>query len=480
MNGLSGGTQPVDEARVPFSVECIVLGRNDDYEPDWAAKLEGAIRHNRSLFEKTRVNFSVAFVEWNPPRDKPLLGPELVRKYPFVRAVVVDPQVHAQLCEVPDLQIMLNFACNAALRTTAADYALITGGDDFIGQELARRIVREGLKPGCLYRAERVNVRQDLDFTNPTIDSLENPDNIVAVDSCSEPPYDTPPYTNASGDFLLLDAGTMSGLRGLDESITFARLHLDSRFCANAMAVVEDCQLLGRIFHINHKASYNNRKNVPGRSYNWDWALPYVNSPDWGLAHYAWMRDSERLYHVRPSGGRMDGSAAPDNLSTDARERALLTSARLAVVRATVQTEEPGAMGQTLAELNLTNLYVQEDWGSSIVRSDEGIGLQTGLVQWGYAAAIPVTGVDVNPESWYWLVVRMAIERGALGVGFFDEGTYVGERFVTGPDTVDLSLPMPAGANSIVFRNVAEAGTRTEALVCSAKIVSLPKRAASG
>lgn len=465
----------------PFSVECIVLGRNDDYEPNWALKLEGAIRHNRSLFEGSRVDFVVAFVEWNPPKDRPLLGPELVEKFPFLRAIVVDAAVHADLCEIPDLQIMLNFACNAALRTTAADYTLITGGDDFIGQQLAHRIVEDGLKPSCLYRAERVNVREDVDFIHPTVDVLESPDNVVTVDTCSEPPYDTPPYTNASGDFLLLDAGTMAGLRGLDESITFARLHLDSRFCANAMTVVDDCQLLGRIYHINHKASYNNKKSVPGKSYNWDWGLPYVNSPDWGLARYSWTRDSDRLYHVSRGTNAGDGAPLPNYLSADTLARAEAASARLAAARDVIQPEEPDAIGETPVELDLATLYVQSDWDSTFERRPEGVVLQTNAPQWGYAAAIPLRAAGVlNPTQWHWLVVRMSVECGAFGIGFFDGGAYLGERYVPGPGVVDVSVPIHAEADAVVFRNVAETGTRSEAIVQSATIVSGRKGAASG
>ncbi len=36
----------------------------------------------------------------------------------------------------------------------------------------------------------------------------------------------------------MVDRATMNGLRGFDEGISFARLHLDSRFCYNAMAAV--------------------------------------------------------------------------------------------------------------------------------------------------------------------------------------------------------------------------------------------------
>src|SRR5262249_55049684 len=99
-----------------------------------------------------------------------------------------------------------------------------------------------------------------------------------------------------------LDRLTMMGLRGYDESVRSARLHLDSRMCWNAMSVVSDCTLLGRIYHINHHRSFINvGSKYPGRSYNYAQDLPYVNPANWGLADYHWQADGPRLWRVSPS-----------------------------------------------------------------------------------------------------------------------------------------------------------------------------------
>src|SRR5262249_47812780 len=164
---------------------------------------------------------------------------------------------HASLCENPRLAVMLNFAINPAIRSSQADYLLISGGDILFSEHLAARLVQEGLQPGCLYRAERVTIRNDLGFPHCSRRQIEDPANIVMVDTCSEPPYNTPPFTNASGDFILIDRLTMMGLRGFDEGVRNARLHLDSKLCRNAMAIGMSSKLMGRIFHIDHQRSYN-------------------------------------------------------------------------------------------------------------------------------------------------------------------------------------------------------------------------------
>src|SRR5262245_9716036 len=157
-----------------FSIEAIVLGRNDEYEPNWEQKLFASIAYNRARFEGSNVDFRVVFVEWNPPRDRPLMAPGLVSKFPFLRAIAVDADVHSALCTSEILNMMLNFSLNSAVRTSAADYCLISAGDLFIGEALADYIKRVGLTRNCLYRAERVNIRDDIDFTNATVAEIES------------------------------------------------------------------------------------------------------------------------------------------------------------------------------------------------------------------------------------------------------------------------------------------------------------------
>lgn len=462
--------------RTEFSIECVVVGRNDDYEPKWATKLESSIAWNRSRFEGTRVDFRVAFVEWNPPAGKPLLSPGLVEKFPYLRAIVVEPDVHAQICEASDLQILLTYAFNPALRTTAADYVLITGGDDFIGTDLARRIIDEGLEPECLYRAERVNVRRDLSIAPGDISSIERPENIVDIDSCSEPPYDEPPYTNASGDFLLLDSGAMAGLRGLDESVKSARLHIDSRFCLTAMSVIKDCRLLGRIFHIDHEASYKNKQAAAGKSYKWNEGLPYVNGVEWGLAGYYWNATSERIYSVS-SGAHTPPTIMPEKLSVEGRERAKNIHARLVAVRNATQPPTPrSASLDAIVELDLANAIVQESWGSTTCKLDDGLELRTSPVQWGYALLLRLRpDVNLPRGQWHWLVLELAVLQGAVGIGLLKGIELLDEWFAQEPFPTELSLPLPWDVDAVVIRNAAPSNEPSIILLRSARVVSQRK-----
>lgn len=277
-----------------FSIEFTIAGRNDNYEPDWNRRLESVILYNHALFVSTDVDFRVAFVEWNPPEGRSLIAPALAEKFPFLRAIVVDAGVHRELCCSECLQVMLNFSLNAALRTSQCNFLLISGGDVFLGHDVARWMVRRGLRERCLYRATRVDIRNDLDFNNPGQGFLESPENVVRVNQ-----VDRPPYYNASGDFILLDRDSMHVIRGFDENIRDARLHLDSRCCASAMALGFECRHIGRVFHINHSRSYVN--GPPASATRFEEALrniPYHNPDFWGLANRKWLRQSERLWSV--------------------------------------------------------------------------------------------------------------------------------------------------------------------------------------
>ncbi len=460
-----------------FSVEAIVLGRNDDYEPNWNAKLCASLAYNRRLFEGSAVDFRVAFVEWNPPAGKPLLAPMLVETFPFVRVVVVDPAVHRRLCEEPGLQILINFSCNVALRSSAADYNLITGGDEFFSSALARRIIENGLKRECLYRAERVNVRSDLDFTNATPASLEDPANIVSVDAS-----EGPPYTNACGDFLLLDRGTMRGLRGLDEGIRGARLHVDSRFAMNSMIAGNECEMLGRIYHINHEKSYrNNETNYPGREYRWDLGLPYVNQSDWGLEHFDWEPLGERILQVALPQEAMSPKPPPrsDSPALVAQESTVFE--RLESIRMRTQPERPRAnIGSATMDLSLQTLKTYDDWGSTLERVGEAVRLVTAPRQWGYAMALPLDDLVLDAERWHWMSVRLSVPEGSVGLGFLTETSeLVGERFVTGAASTEEVVPIPAGARMLIVRNAAPNDTRSLVAVYGAKIVSEARTAES-
>lgn len=416
------------------TVEAIVLGRNDDYEPNWTGKLKASLTYNRQLFEATGIDYRVVFVEWNPPRGKELLAPGLVSSFPFVRALICDAELHDKLCESSDLEMMLNFPINAAIRSSTADFLYVTGGDVFLSRKVAARMLDPGLRARTLYRAERVNIRPDLDFATAPADLLESPDVIESVNTCSEPPFDKPPYLHACGDFLLMDRASLTGIRGFDESITFARLHLDSRFCRTAMAAGLDCELLGRILHINHSKSYTNNLNTyPGRSYSYDQNLPYLNGIDWGLAGFEWRRLGERLHRIGFPANRRTEGKVPESLTPDLIEAANAIICAIIRVRDGQCPKQPHADVPTEGTLllPLSRFQTEPHWqGASVTTTANSVAITTSASPWAYSAAMRFTPDRRGADHWLWIELSAHVTQGTVGVGLLYGDEYVGEQIV--------------------------------------------------
>lgn len=445
--------------KAPFSIDAVMMGRNDEYEPNWNEKLVASIAYNRALFEGSRVEFRVTFVEWNPPADKPLLAPMLVERFPYLRAIVVEPEVHSALCE-SDQAIMLNFSLNCGLRTSTADYCLISAGDLFIGRQLADYIKGLGLTRNCLYRAERVNVRADLDFGSVTPALLESDSSIVSIDTCTDPPYDTPPYFHACGDFLLTDRLSMLGIRGFDEGIRFARLHLDSRFCSTATAAGLHTNLAGQIFHISHTKSYTNQlNNYHDRPYAYRLGLPYLNGPQWGLADHAWQQQDERLWKVRRAmaGDRQD--SIPFSPSQQEREQVNAVTRRIIASKNDQPPVEPSPEAVEARPISVRKFRTHREWAGARVQYGQPTVIETVSTPWGFSATLDIVKTvrkQVTGACDVFVEIDAQVLQGIVGVGLLSNYRLGSEIFLDAKDGRQRHcLGLSGSEDALLIRNAA-------------------------
>src|SRR5262245_18826130 len=92
-------------------VAAVMVGRNDDYLSDFAERLYATIEWNiRHLITE------VLFVEWNPPADRGLLGPELIRRFENVTVYVVPVEIHDRICENAHVKLLEYHAKNVGIR----------------------------------------------------------------------------------------------------------------------------------------------------------------------------------------------------------------------------------------------------------------------------------------------------------------------------------------------------------------------------
>jgi hypothetical protein len=384
--------------------------------------------------------------------------------------------------------MMLNFPYNAAIRSSTADFVLLSSGDIFVGQELAHRIISHGLRRRCLYRAERVNIDRGIDFSTATAEQLEDPRAVTSINSCTEPPYDQPPYTHAAGDFLMADRWTMTGLRGYDEAITFARLHLDSRFCYNAMAAGLDCELIGRIYHIDHAQSYTNSKGkkYPGRDYAYAEGLPYLNPRDWGLAGYDWEPLGPRLFRVGvPDPGAasqcrpMPGTLSPEDIdAANAVTRALLAD------RERRQPAQPRPRPPVHSQIvPLQQLSVAPNWaGADVAQLRDSAVVTTCRQQWAFSAALDVAVGALSDQEWCWLELSAKGVSGTVGCGLLEGEAIIGEIGIKPSAAAQLHwIPLDRGGEvRLMLRNWAADGLPSVIELLSLRLVRQARRRDDG
>ncbi len=179
------------------------------------------------------MSYELVFVEWRPVRGRRLLADLLRQHVPQVASRLttyeVDERYHDAFSQNQRLQFHEFIAKNVGIRRAAGSYVLATNTDIYLSRSVVHLIARQTLRPMVLYRATRVDLKQGLDTTNLDEDVLGDPRNHTVVNHLT-PPF----FTNASGDFLLLDRFSFHALRGFNEVFRVAKMLIDANFCYQA------------------------------------------------------------------------------------------------------------------------------------------------------------------------------------------------------------------------------------------------------
>lgn len=271
----------------PF-LSIVLTGRNDDFGGDFNERFFRAVRFNRSKLDEYGIEHEFIFVEWNPIPGKPYLAELLRQEFPWWHACyIVDPPYHSHLTLNPKMTFMEFFAKNVGIRRARGEFVLTTNTDIYFDRGVLKLLARKRLKRGVLYRCARTDLRLGLDFSHVDWPLLEDPRNHSRTH-----PLDPPLYTDASGDFLLLDRHSYHRLRGFNEVYRVAKIHLDSNFCVKAYAAGCKLEDTGEnVYHLDHLGTYmlarkdyeDDPSEAPWGDDRWPWRIIYENTPDWGL-----------------------------------------------------------------------------------------------------------------------------------------------------------------------------------------------------
>ena len=272
-------------------VSIILTGRNDDFGGDFNVRLFRALEFNHRHLSDRRIPHEFIFVEWRPIAGKSWLGDVLADRYPemvphALTSYVADLAYHEAFSLNPKLQFQEFIAKNVGIRRCRGEYILTTNTDIYLSRGVLDVLERRAVEPKVLYRVPRIDLIDGIDVERMDWSVLEDERNYHTINDIRPPCY-----TNASGDFLLLDRDSYHGLRGFNEVYRVAKVHMDSNFCLKAYSSgLTITPLAAPVYHVglgtlnSQVKLYANRPaDAPWGDTRWKRAVIYDNDPDWGL-----------------------------------------------------------------------------------------------------------------------------------------------------------------------------------------------------
>ena len=251
-------------------VAAVLCGRNDNYTADFKERLETCLEwaFANGLAE-------AVWVEWNPPPENPYLALELTRRFPRLKAYVVSPRIHAEVCQNPAFKLMEYHAKNVGIRRASAEWVCGTNSDIIWGDDVFPWFSL--LRSGVVYQTQRVDFRWQGEAVTPAL--LREPARRLRFYADHYVPLD------GAGDFTLAERAFWNKVRGYDEALRKQKKHCDSRgvyqFLAHGAKVVR----IGRTYHMDHSNSSERGSFAKdGVAFEADAGVPYRNADNWGLA----------------------------------------------------------------------------------------------------------------------------------------------------------------------------------------------------
>jgi hypothetical protein len=266
----------------PFSISAVVVGRNDDYQPDFAARLHATIDWNvRHLVDE------VVFVEWNPPADRELLSIELTKDFPCLRAYVVPREIHDEVCENPNVLLLEFHAKNVGIRRTSTPWIVTTNGDAAFGLDTIYRVRTSRVSDNDAWTAQRIDINwpggREVTFAN-----------------CLRYRRVIPFTRWGAGEFHMASKELWERIRGYDETKRAHRWGCDVRGTAQMIHYGADLRRAGVVLHLAHPSSCtedDERKPHHGDDATQD-NLPYHNPENWGMSDCREIQVAERVWRL--------------------------------------------------------------------------------------------------------------------------------------------------------------------------------------
>jgi len=226
----------------------VMTSRNDNHGGDLNKRTQMCVDGLSEQIKKFGISAEIIIVDWNPPKDRPLLHKAIKGKF---RSIIVPEEIHNRYGQSKLFPLYQMVAKNAGIRRSRGEYVLATNVDILFSDEVMKFISTQKLAKRHLYRAYRYDARPD----SKNLEDAKN--NLIRINLS----YSDDLCTNACGDFQLMHRSDWFDLRGYYELDLFS-IHIDSILEYHAV-YNEINEVVLRppkvIYHIEHKAGW-----VPG------------------------------------------------------------------------------------------------------------------------------------------------------------------------------------------------------------------------
>jgi hypothetical protein len=250
-------------------ITAVVVGRNDDYMPDFAARLFATVDWNLKYLVR-----EVVFVEWNPPVDRPYLSEELTRRFENVRCFIVSREIHQRICKNPSIKLLEYHAKNVGVRRAASPWVMATNADAAVSFDSVRRLRSAPLQPDVVWTAERVDIPWK-----------ENRQTEIGITDTLRYRRIIPYNSLGTGEFVLASAEIWNSARGYDEMLEKHRIGCDIRGTSQMVSRGARIKRVGRVLHLTHPTSCTESIQPHHGEMATLEGVPYDNPPEWGLAN---------------------------------------------------------------------------------------------------------------------------------------------------------------------------------------------------
>lgn len=312
-------------------ISFVVTARNDNYGGDFLQRMQAFINVLLGLSEKYHFNIELIIVEWNPPEDRVRLADVLdwpvTGSHWKARIIEVPGEIHRTLPHSDRLPLFEFIGKNVGIRRANGEYILVTNPDILFSEELVMFLAENKLKQNTFYRATRYDIDaavpskltllQQLEFCRRHIIQVNGKYFSYGYSMKNNPVFvfrsmtglvkdmvwrirhfpAGRPFTNASGDFLLMHRDHWNSLYGYPQLVgsdAAGILHIDSIMLYIAMfSGVKQKKLKEsqRIYHQEHgrersRTPYSSEIESARRLLLKEQKPVIFNDEKWGLGEY--------------------------------------------------------------------------------------------------------------------------------------------------------------------------------------------------